>query len=271
MHWYRVFSVVAVAGRLAAFEDPASANPGNAASGREDAPVVAVARPPVLRGDEPRESVMVRLPGATVKPAAPARPAAPAAPTPVSPKPQTPDAALVAPPIPVPTPRLQATALIPVPTVAVVRDLSPAPPKKVIPKGIPKPVLPAELERDSALFCQRRISEWSQPDAYNLFGDPLRDRPAFDDERKPNGTIYAYADPTGRYRELELDFDGETGVLRSVFVYPWKMSWQDCRRLWGAKVTSADATKGRTFYSYLNRRLDVLVDSGGRVISLGLY
>ena len=30
-------------------------------------------------------------------------------------------------------------------------------------------------------------------------------------------------------------------------------------------------TKGRKFYSYVNRRLDVLVDPAGKVISLGLY
>ena len=31
------------------------------------------------------------------------------------------------------------------------------------------------------------------------------------------------------------------------------------------------ANKGRKFYSYLDRHLDVLVDTGGNVISLGLY
>jgi hypothetical protein len=49
------------------------------------------------------------------------------------------------------------------------------------------------------------------------------------------------------------------------------MTWQACRRLWGAHVTARKANKGRTFYSYLNRRLDVLVDHTGKVISLGLY
>ena len=36
---------------------------------------------------------------------------------------------------------------------------------------------------------------------------------------------------TGRYKELELDFANETGALRGVFAYPWKMTWQECRRL----------------------------------------
>jgi hypothetical protein len=59
--------------------------------------------------------------------------------------------------------------------------------------------------------------------------------------------------------------------LRTVFVYPAKMTWNECRLTYGADISAADAPKGRKFYSYLNRRMDVLVDSGGKVISLGLY
>ena len=47
--------------------------------------------------------------------------------------------------------------------------------------------------------------------------------------------------------------------------------WTDCRRVWGANVTATTAAKGRKFYSYLNRRMDILVDTGGKVISVGLY
>jgi hypothetical protein len=115
------------------------------------------------------------------------------------------------------------------------------------------------------------IAAWTQPDAYNLLGEPLRERVALDDSDAENGRIYAFSDPTGRYREIELDFARDTGLLRSVFVYPWKMTWTECRKLWGAHVQSTPANKGRTFHSYLNRRLDVLVDQTGKVISFGLY
>ena len=101
--------------------------------------------------------------------------------------------------------------------------------------------------------------------------EAAKQRPSFDDNQKENGVIYAFQDPTNRYRQLELDFDGETGALRTVFVYPWKMTWQDCRKVFGANVSAATAAQGRHFYSYLNRRLDVLVDNAGKVISLGLY
>lgn len=151
------------------------------------------------------------------------------------------------------------------PLPAKLRSLSPPPPDRA------KPFLPIEFERDSGFFCQKLIDAWTERDAYNLFGDSLRQRPAFDSEHAPNGRIYAYADPTGRYRQIELDFAEGTGLLRTVFVYPWKMSWPECRRLWGAQVQSTQANKGRIFYSYVNRRLDVLVDASGYVISLGLY
>ena len=83
--------------------------------------------------------------------------------------------------------------------------------------------------------------------------------------------VYAFADPTGHNKEFELDFAGDTGALRTVFVYPVKMTWNECRQTYGADISAADAPKGRKFYSYLNRRMDVLVDAAGKVISFGLY
>ena len=130
---------------------------------------------------------------------------------------------------------------------------------------------PAGFDSDSALFCQTMIGKWTEADASALLGEATRQRLALGEDRSETGLIFAFADPTGRYQELELDFSNETGVLRGVFAYPWKMTWEDCRGLWGARVLARKANLGRTFYSYLNRRLDVLVDQTGKVISLGLY
>jgi len=129
----------------------------------------------------------------------------------------------------------------------------------------------AGFQSESALFLQKQIGWWSLVDARTLLGNPERQRPALDDNQAPNGQIYAFQDPTGRYKELELDFDAENSNLRTVFVYPWNLTWQECRRVFGADVSASPANKGRTFYSYVNRKLDVLVAPGGQVISLGLY
>ena len=192
--------------------------------------------PPVLRNMEGYDSGIVTLPGSRSK-------LAPSAPAPEP----------VAPAAPAPEP------------VAVV-----TPPKSPIELNR-KAFLPPDLQKEVALFCQKLIGQWAVEDAELIFGKALRSRPSFDEKKSVNGRIYAFADPTGRYRELELDFDQSAGTLRTVFAYPKFMTWQDCRKRWNGEVSEADARQGRTFYSYLNRRLDVLVDARGKVISLGLY
>jgi hypothetical protein len=150
------------------------------------------------------------------------------------------------------------------------------PPEKAL--DAPRPYLrrvkreyPPGFEENTAKYLQERIGEWKEFDVHDLLGKPLRQRPAIDDAGKENGIIYAFADPTGRNKEFELDFAADNGALRTVFIYPVQLTWQACRQQYGVSVTAADAAKGRKFYSYLNRRMDVLVDAGGKVISLGLY
>ena len=135
----------------------------------------------------------------------------------------------------------------------------------------PKREYPPEFEHDSGSYLNGQIGIWQQIDAQGLLGDPQSQRPALADDQTVNGQIVAFEDPTGRYKQIELDFDRETGLLRTLFVYPHDMTWQDCRHNFGANVRSTQANKGRTFYSYLDRRLDVLVDADGKVISLGMY
>jgi hypothetical protein len=145
---------------------------------------------------------------------------------------------------------------------------APDPDKPVIRRT--EPTYPSEFAAESAIFCQKQIGEWTEADAIELLGDPKRHRSSVN-QGSEDGDIFAFADPSSRYREIELDFDRESGALRAVFAYPWKLTWADCRKNWGGKVTAADADKGRIFYSYVDRRMDVLVDATGKVISLGLY
>ena len=142
---------------------------------------------------------------------------------------------------------------------------TPAPPPER-----PKPELPQAFKNDGTLYLQGLIGVWKKANAEALLGPAVHQRPAYD-QKAVNGQIYAFADPTGNYREFELDFDSETATLRTVFAYPKQMSWEECRKLWGDRVNATHAPKGRTFYSYLNRKMDVLVDRAGKVISLGLY
>ncbi|MDR3700815.1 MAG: hypothetical protein P4L56_14315 [Candidatus Sulfopaludibacter sp.] len=211
--------------------------------------------PPVLRKTEPDDNHFVMLPGRTPAPVAVPAPAP--APAPVK---------AFTPPVSASPAKVLQTAERHEPPVPELKD-----PGRPILSRAPRPTYPDDFEKDSGLFCQKQIGHWKQVEALALLGAPSGDRPAYDDNEGVNGRILAFGDPTDRYKQLELDFDGQTGALRTVFVYPWKMTWQDCRRLWGANVSAAEANKGRKFYSYLNRRLDVLVDATGKVISIGLY
>jgi hypothetical protein len=241
MKWFRLMCLAAAAGQLVgsgAAADRAAANPeGNGSTVTEKLP-------PVLRTSEPADSGQITLPG----------------PPPVTP------------------------ALKKVTVVSPVAKFAPAPRKLVedavlrhplpLPVTAAAPVKPAllpEMGREVAAYCQKQIGHWKESDARKLLGEPKRHRPAYDEKRAVNGTIYAFNDPTSKYKELELDFDQQSGTLRTVFVYPPRLTWQECRRLWNGPIAAADAAQGRKFYSYTNRRLDVLVDPAGKVISLGWY
>jgi hypothetical protein len=130
---------------------------------------------------------------------------------------------------------------------------------------------PVKPQIDSSVYFPKLIGLWRLADARHALGQPIRQRPSLDNDKTVNGQIYAFADPTSRNKEVELEFAQENGLLREVYIYPAQMTWNDCRRLWGMNVNITQAAKGRTFYSYNNRHLDVLVDTDGKVISLGLY
>jgi len=130
--------------------------------------------------------------------------------------------------------------------------------------------LPDELKNESAIYLQRRLREWQERDARTILGEPRRRRDAYE-EGVVTGDILAFRDPTNRYREFELLFDRQTRTLQSAFIYPWRMTWNECRELWGNEVSATPTANGNIFRSYLNRRLDVLVDKNGAVINLGIY
>jgi hypothetical protein len=236
MNWFRLICLAAAAGQLVASGAGVPSGSGPESSGGAQAPV--------LRASEPPDSRQITLPG----------------PPPVTPAPKT-----IAPIPPVAT-----FAPLPRKLVedAILRRTLPPPVAAVSPLK-PPPRSPAGPE--VAIYCQKQIGHWKESDAVKLLGEPKRQRPAYDDKKAVNGAIYAFNDPTRKYRELELDFDLQSGALRTVFAYPQRLAWEDCRRAWSGPFSTADATQGRKFYSYTNRHLDVLVDPDGKVISLGWY
>ena len=233
------------------------------------APPCAVAKlPPVLRPTEPPDSRQITLPGPvrvtpSIQRVPGIAPVAKALPT----KTLLLEDYSLRQPIPVPV----VPAAIPKPAVPATDPAKvPAPAIASVPPAAPA-VVPLPPAREYGQFCQKQIGKWKVADARAALGEPVRERPAYDEKKAVNGSILAFKDPSNQYTELELDFDSGTGRLRTVFVYPPRLTWQECRRQWSGPITAADASQGRKFYSYTNRRLDVLVDPAGKVISLGWY
>ena len=236
--------------------------------------------PPVLRNnDNVEDSVVVTLPGgpeksATAekdkeKPAAatteaatasPSNPTATVTPWPAGDAAKPAESATATQPATEAAPPAEAAA-------APAASPDPAPTSPVLAKG----VLPDALRAEIALYLRDYIGKWKESDARDLIGTPTSERDATDESAKVNGHVLAFADPTGRYDQLELDFDKHSGQLRTVFAYPKNMTWTQCHHMWAGKVNASLAKKGRRFYSYVDRKLDVLVDPSGTVISLGWY
>src|SRR5689334_6242572 len=129
--------------------------------------------PPVLRSSEPVDSRVVTLPGLPAQAAPPvavaetelSRPQLAPSPAPAL----FPRAAVIPAPVSVP---------VSVPPPPTVLANVPKAPKPTRPASVPNPaaisklIFPLDFERDSAAYCQKRIGEWTEPDVYNLFGDP---------------------------------------------------------------------------------------------------
>ena len=188
MKWYQFVALTALAVQLGGTGTAAD----RAASGGEGGGLAKL--PPVLRPTDPPDSGQVTLP--RPPPAPPAlKKIVPLAP--------------VAEFSPLPAILLEDASLrkpIPVPVFST-PAAKPAPPRL--------PVGP-----EAAPSCQKQIGHWKESDARRALGEPTRHRPAFDEKKSVNGTIYAYTDPSRQHKELELDFDSKSGLLRTVFVVP---------------------------------------------------
>ncbi len=131
--------------------------------------------------------------------------------------------------------------------------------------------LPHELKRDSGVFLEKQLKVWTPENARLILGEPVRHRYSYDDFKNINGDINAYPDPTRMYREFELVFDKQTNVLASVYIYPWNLTWNQCKQVWGDNVKSTKNADGSRFYVYRNKHLNVYASNDGKIISLGLY
>ena len=132
------------------------------------------------------------------------------------------------------------------------------------------PQIPEDMRRESSLFLEKRLGIWTFTEARQLLGEPIGQRHSNRDGQV-TGDIYAYPDPTGRYKEFELRFAKADGLLTDLFIAPWEMTWEECKRTWGEDVSTTQMKDGALLHSYNDRRLAVLVDRQGNVIRFGVF
>jgi V8-like Glu-specific endopeptidase len=128
-----------------------------------------------------------------------------------------------------------------------------------------------EMKKGSLVYVASKIAKWSDRDATRELGTPVRHRFGYDSRGTATTDIYAYPDPTNYLRELELAFDVKSNILVDVYGYPWDMTWDQCKMLWGDDAKLVKKPDGTYFRLYRNRHLNVYLDKSDKVISLGIY
>ena len=112
------------------------------------------------------------------------------------------------------------------------------------------------------------MDTWTAEDAQALLGTPHGHRPGVGN---PIPDIWAYDDPTKSMRQIELVFSPQNKKLHSIFLYPWNLTWEDAKKMWGGDVSVKKNKDGSRLYVYKNRRLNVLTNSKGMIFSIGIY
>jgi hypothetical protein len=131
--------------------------------------------------------------------------------------------------------------------------------------------VPEGMKNGSALYLATKLTTWILEDAKKELGEPLRSRIGYDQNNNKMSDIFAFADPTRAIREFELGFDAQTKKLRDIYAYPWNLTWEDCKKLWGDNAATIRNANGTRFHSYRDRHINVLTDKSGKVMSLGFY
>lgn len=128
------------------------------------------------------------------------------------------------------------------------------------------------MKNGSSMFIEKYgMRTWTLEQAEAILGTPTSHRFYYDPKNNPTGDIYGFGDPTRQFRQFELSFDKFTRKMTDMFVYPYNLTWDECKKLWGDNVKHVKNPNGTHTYSYQNRHLNVLADKDGRVLNFGIY
>lgn len=134
--------------------------------------------------------------------------------------------------------------------------------------------IPDEMRKGPFVYLSKQMGVWKLDDARQILGAPIRQRDAFDGAKKVDGVVYAFSDPTGAAAEIELNFPNATGILRGVYIHPGSvhpMRLAEAQKIWGRDYKEVKNGNGTRTYLYQKRRLLLIADKNGTVITIGVY
>jgi serine/threonine protein kinase len=129
-----------------------------------------------------------------------------------------------------------------------------------------------KLRKSLGGYLRSKLGIWTAEDAQNVINAPTAHRFDYDNFHSVVGDIYSYLDPTLQMLKVELSFDSNTKRLKEAYLYPNRMTWDQCKQLWGEDVeisTNPDGTKLHVYKDPI--RIRVNLDKDSNVISLVLY
>jgi hypothetical protein len=126
------------------------------------------------------------------------------------------------------------------------------------------------MRKGSMVYLEQQMGAWKLDDAKAILGEPTRQRDALNGQNV-DGIIYAFPDPTNALRELELNFGNKTGRLRAVYGFPYALKLAAAQALWGRDYQVVKNPNGTKSYAYRHRRIVILTDKDGTIISYGVY
>lgn len=128
--------------------------------------------------------------------------------------------------------------------------------------------VPKELADESSAYLRKRLRVWRAKDAEAVLGrKALSHRAAVDEHGTAYGEILTYSDPTNKYEKFDLTFDAASKKLREVRVYPWNLTLDQFKAIWGDKFEVERRPDGLSLYIFRDQRTSVLARDSGEVVS----
>ena len=124
------------------------------------------------------------------------------------------------------------------------------------------------LKSDALDYLVQKIGVWAEGDAEKEFGQAYTRR-----DGVLNGAmvsdVYKYKSPTAGFSDVELSFDRQSGKLVAAYLYPQSLvAWQTIRGKLGSHYMKR---KVHMYIYQMGQHQTVLVDSGGNVVSFGVW